>query len=305
MSGAGRLSVVVAVKESDRNIADILARLAPARHPDVQFIFCVAGEVPAALHGQADIRVVQAPPTCLVPHLWRDGIRAATGERVAITTAQCLPPAEWIDRLQAADLSGPVGLGGPIDNDGASSPAQWAIFFLRYLQFAPPQAARAVKEIAADNAIYRRSEIVRHDDLLDAGFWEPSFHARFRADGLTLRLEPRLLTIYRGGGSPLRFAGHRLQHGRQFGTARAEGLGLAARLALLLAGPLVPLVLTVRIVRGVAAHAAYRRHLPGALPWLLLFIAAWSAGEAAGYARALFLPRAPAGAGNQLAGEGR
>lgn len=292
MSGPGRLSVVVAVKEADRNVADILTRLAPSRHPDVQFIFCVAGEVPPPLRAiAANVHIVGAPRGQLVPHLWRDGIRAATGERVAITTAQCVPPADWVDQMGTAGLSRHVGLGGPISNDADSTAAQWAIFFLRYLPFARLQVARDVPEIAADNAIYRRPDILRHLDLLEIGFWEPSFHARFRADGLKLRLVPELATVHRGCGSPLGFISHRFQHGRQFGQARAEGLGTVRRLAFLLASPLVPVILTGRIVRGAAGHAAYRRHFLAALPWLMLFIAAWSVGEAAGYAQALFQPR--------------
>jgi len=306
ISGTARLSVVIAVKESDRNIADILARLEPSRHTDVQFIFCIAREIPAALHSPSgDIRVMQVPSSRLVPHLWRDGIREATGDRVAITTAQCLPPAEWIDRLLAADLSSSVGLGGPIENDAGSTPAQWATFFLRYVQFAPPQCSRETKEIPADNAIYRRADILRHDDLLDGGFWEPSFHARFLADGLKLRMEPRLLTVYRGCGSPWHFVRHRFQHGRQFGMARAEAMGFAMRLVFLLASPLVSLVLSHRIAKRATADPVYRRHFLGALPWLLLFVVAWSAGEAAGYARALFLSCGSAAAGKPFAGAER
>ena len=200
MSGLS-LSVVIAVQMAQQNLPEIVRRLACERHPEVEFLVCYADadpDVPRLLANQGNIRVLPGLPGSLIPHLWRDGILAARHETVAITTAHCIPDENWLQCLLQADLQGVAGIGGVIENHANSDAKGWAIFLLRYIAYAPPQAARRVEEIAADNALYRRTDILGHQDLLRKGFWEPSFHARFRAAGLSLVLEPRLRAVVAG-----------------------------------------------------------------------------------------------------------
>lgn len=281
------ISLVIAVVDGDANLPAILQAIAEARPDTVEILFCVAGDPPALLDAEgADWRVVRCPAGSLTPHLWRDGVLAATADRVMLTNTQCAPSAAWIRRLPQVDLDRYVAVGGPIDNAPEPNPVRWAVFFLRYLRFAPP-AAGEVTDVAADNAAYRRSEILRHPDLLEVGFWEPSFHERFLAAGLKMAMDPDLLLTYRGADRPGRFMGQRFAHGRAYGYARAKDAPLFRRLVLLAASPLVPLVLVARIMARTRGRPAYRARLPAALPWLLAFSAAWGAGEGLGYLRAL------------------
>jgi len=287
MSRIPVISLVVAVKDGEANLPAILQAVAEAGDAAVEVIFCVAGEPPAALAAAGPgWRLVRCAAESLVPHLWRDGVLAATTDRVMLTNTQCLPTAAWIRRLAGIDLDRYVAVGGPIDNDPAPDPVRWAVFFLRYLRFAPP-AAGEVDDVAADNAAYRRSEILRHPDLLGIGLWEPSFHERFLAAGLKMAIDPGLLLTYRGDDRPGRFMAHRFAHGREYGYARAKDAPRLRRLALLAASPLVPLLLVARIIARTRGRPAYRARLPAALPWLAAFSAAWGAGEALGYLRAV------------------
>lgn len=282
---ARSLAIIVAVKDAEANLAAILRRLAPKEHLEVEFIFCVAGsDAPAPPTPSPNVRVVFAAPESLVPHLWRDGILLARADSVALTTAHCIPAPEWVERLLQADTGRWPGIGGIIDNDPAASAANWAVFFLRYLAFAPPRKAGIVGDLAADNAVYRRAAILAHPDLLAIGFWEPSFHHRFQAAGEALYLEPSIAVIHHGLGSPWRFVGHRYAHGREYGLARASAQLLATRFLLLAASPIVPLLTMARIFRRIFARSRYARHLLRSLPWLCLFVMAWAAGEARGYA---------------------
>ena len=278
------ITIIIAVKEAEANLHELLERLSPAKTDEVQYIFVVAGDPPADLAGLGDIvEVVGAPAGTLVPVLWRDGIRRARGHGVALTTAQCLPPRGWVAALLAADLANFVGVGGPIDLYPGNGPAHRAIYFLRYLAFTPPQTKREVFEIAADNAIYRRAEILQHEDLLAEGFWEPSFHRRFRQQHLGLQLDPELCIAYRGCEPPEAFPRHRHSHGRAYGRWRAEQVSLPRQVALVLVSPLLPAVLLLRVLRRAWAHPQFRASSLPALPWLMLFILAWSTGEARGY----------------------
>lgn len=290
MDRAVPLSIVVAVQHAQANLPDVVAALDPRAHPDVEFLFGHTPddpETPRLVAGIANVRVLPAASGSPIPHLWRDGILAARGARVATTTAACVPAPDWVARLLAADFPGCAGVGGTIGNDPASDALDWAVYLLRYAAFAPPRSPGEVAEIAADNALYRREEILREADLLDHGFWEPAFHARFRARGLGLRLDPTLRVTQRNRYTARQFLAQRRTHGRAFGRERACGLAWPRRLLLAAASPLLPLVFLSKIVQATRGRDDLAQRLPRAAPWLALFLLGWGLGEARGYLDAL------------------
>jgi hypothetical protein len=274
------LSIVIAVKDSEANLPAIFSRLA-AKMDEIEVVLAVAGSAPLA--APKAVHIVRSDADALIPHLWRDGIRAARGDAVALTTASCIPAPDWVDVLQSFDLAHGPAIGGVLDNDPGASASNWAIYFLRYSAYLPSRIADTVDDLAADNALYRREAILAHCALLDGGFWEPEFHARFRAAGAVLRLEPDLRVVHHGVDPPGRFVSHRYRHGRQFGRDRVRNRGRLAALAYLAATPFVPLLTAARILSRVAPQPRYRLGLLRALPWLCVFIGAWSLGEGRGY----------------------
>lgn len=284
MPDAPRLSIIVAVKEGASNLPALLEKLNdPA---DAEVILSCAGHAPN-VEPRHSVTVVCLPDETLIPSLWSEGIMRARGSRVVLTTAQFVPRSDWLNRLHDADLDDWVGVGGAIENDPASSARNWAIFFLRYSAFAPPLRAGETEEIAADNAIYDLAAVLDHPDLLQVGFWEPSFHRRFRAAGRKLMLDPQLVVIHHGTVPSHSFARQRYLHGRAYGAERADRGSLARNLLLLLSSPLVAPLLLARIVSRMAKQPRYRAKLVTAFPWLLRFTLAWAAGEAGGYASSL------------------
>jgi hypothetical protein len=279
------LSIVVAVKDGASNLATLLGALKD-REDNTEVILCWAG--PASCNEA--VTQFSFPAEALVPTLWSECILRARGSRVALTTAQFVPACDWLERLHAADLRRWVGMGGAIDNDPAASARNWAIFFLRYSAFAPPLPAGETDEIAADNAVYDRAAILEHADLLRQGFWEPSFHRRFRDAGKKLALDPDLVVVHHGSVSARSFARQRHLHGRAYGIERAERASFGRNLLLLLSGPMVLPLLLIRIVARIARRPRYRAKLLIAFPWLVRFTFAWATGEAAGYTSTLFAP---------------
>jgi len=293
VSAPAKLSIIVGVQHAQDNLPDIVRALRPGARPEMELIVChtpADPDVPALL-GENQIRIVCSPEGSLIPHLWRDGILAASGERIGTTTAHCIPAADWVDALLAADLGQTAVLAGTIENDPEADAKGRAIFLQRYAVFAPPQAKREVHNPAADNALYRRSDLLRHRDLLQRGFWEPSFHDRFRAEGLHLVLDPSLRVVHRNRYSARQYMGQRLAHGREFGLARASSRPLPQRLLLVLLAPGVfPLVLS-RILRRALGKPALRKQLATAWFWLPVFLLAWVVGEASGYLASLRIQR--------------
>lgn len=281
-----RLSVVIAVQYAQQNLAEILRKLDPSSHQDVEFLFChtdADSDTTEQVNGYQNIRTLSASSGSLIPHLWRDGIMAAQAEKVALGTAHCIPAADWVDQLLATDMTSTPAIGGVIENDGSSGARDWAVHLLRYISFSPPQEKRQVIEIAADNAVYRRKDIMQHTDLMEKGFWEPSFHARFRRAGLSLELDPAIKVVHRNRYSSGEFFRQRLAHGKEFGLARAREISTAKRLLLIVLSPLLPVLFLKKIVGAVMRHGQYKSKLITAFPWLVLFLFAWGLGEALGY----------------------
>lgn len=285
MTSPLELSIIVALKDSAVNLPRLLALLGHLPD-DCELLICCAGKAPELPQGKLT-KVINAPAKALIPHLWRDGIRAARGRRIALTTAQFIPAADWLQRSRDADIERWAGIGGAIANDPAASPANWAIYFLRYSAFAPPLAGGRAQEIAADNAVYDRAAIMACPDLLEDGFWEPSFHRRFHAAGRAICLDPDLIVTHHGAVTMRAFASQRRAHGREYGLERGKRAPPLRAVGLLLRSPALPLLIVARVVGRVWARANYRRHLVKSLPWLLVFALAWSMGEASGYATAI------------------
>jgi hypothetical protein len=285
MEAAIKLSIVVGVQHAQGNLVEILRALAPAVHPQVELLFCHTAadpDVPALVAAQGQIKVVRGPAGSLIPQLWRDGILAARGERVATTTAHCIPTADWVDRLIAADIDN-TAVGGVIENDPNADANSRAVFLLRYAAYAPPQTRRYVPELAADNAIYRRSDLLRHDDLLRLGFWEPWFHKRFRAEGIQLLLDPTLRVMHRNRYTAGEFIAQRFAHGKEFGLSRGRERSLTRKLLLIFLAPGIFPVLMYKRVIGSRQKPELRKQLKGAWVWLAIFTLAWAAGETCGY----------------------
>jgi len=281
-----QLSIIVAVQHSQDNLPAILDALQPAAHSDVEFIVChtpADPDVPTLIGNKGRVTVVCSPEGSLIPHLWRDGILAAKGERVGTTTAQCIPAADWVDALLAADLNAVAVVAGTIENDSHADAKGRAILLQRYAAFAPPQERHEIRDPAADNALYRRSALMRHRDLLERGFWEPSFHARFRAESLHLALDPNLRVIHRNRYTACQYMAQRLAHGREFGFTRASGRPFPYRVLLALLAPAVLPLMLGRILGRALGNPTLRRQPAGVWVWLPLFVLAWVAGEASGY----------------------
>lgn len=283
-----KLTVVVAVQARTSATNDVPVGLFENVPQGVEIIVCVAGGPDVfELALAKPHRVLYRSPSALVPHLWRDGLIAAGGEKVALTTSQFVPPVSWIPAILNLDLEHWVGVGGPIVTSLELDPVRWAVYGLRYWKFAPPMASADIAEIAADNAVYRRADVLRHGELLRDGFWEPTFHERFRQEGLRLCINTALVNEFRGGEDPSAFCRHRFQHGRTYGRTRGETLNRLRRIAFMIATPLLPFLLFGRVLTSLLRRPGFRKPVIHSLGWLFLFSLAWSVGEGRGYADAL------------------
>jgi hypothetical protein len=280
------LTVVVASEDGRENLPEIIDALAPQSHTRLEVILAAADQAEiAAAERLADqnVRIVRARPGSRIPDLWRDGIMAANGSRVALLSSHCVPRRDWIATALQRDFPANLAaVGGYFENASDANATACAIFLLRYAEYSRPSAEHDVAHVAADNAIYRRDAIMACADLLPLGFWEPEYHRRFAQAGLRLVLDPNLIVVHRNRYSYGAFAAQRREHGFHFGRDRALKLSTARKLGYLVATPLVPVLLYAKVISR-AIRKGWLMRLPFSTYFMLaILVGHWSYGEARG-----------------------
>ena len=281
-----KLSIVVASKNAQRTIGQCLdALMAQSQGDELEILV-----VDASTDGSADtarrykgVTIIPADPAALTPELWKIGLDHATGEAVAFTTANFIPAGNWISVLHAALESKYAAIGGVFDKLSPDGLSQWAIYFLRYAAYLPSNAPHAASQLAADNAMYRRWVFEQYPELIEDGFWEHPVNRQLTADGHSLFLTPALKVSMGYFSSPVQFFGQRFQHGRMFGTERAQHASTLRRLIYLVTAPLIPFVLLMRVTRNALRGSVHKGKFFSSLPWILFYVLGWSAGELWGY----------------------
>ena len=286
-----RLTVVLAVQEGAHRLDAVVGALAAGLPSGVEVIVLWPEDDGEARHAVGALPpapwlvTMPGPARALVPELWALGVQGSRAPRVALTVVHCVPSPGWIDGLLEADLERFAAVGGPIDQRPGSDALGWAVYLQRYAPFASsegPHQTAAVDEIAGDNALYARSALDAVSGSWSDGFWEPTVHAALLDEGLQLGMDPGLGVLHDNGYSARGFLVQRLRHGYRFGRDRARALEGPVAAAYAAATPAVPLLFGRKVLQRSLRLREARVHLPGALPWLAVYVGAWSLGEILG-----------------------
>lgn len=230
-----------------------------------------------------EIKLVQAAKDKFIPELWKIGISESGGECVALTTAHFVPAKNWIAEIIKAHDSPYAGIGGAIENDAQAGLVSWAIYFCRYSRYMLPFAEENTEDFAADNASYKRADLERVSRSMEKGFWEVFVHQAMQKEKMQLRLNPNIVVYHQQSFAFSGFVHQRFQHGRQFGSTRAQNISSAKRIAFILLSPLIPFVYLFRITRRVFSKKRNTEKYFLSLPILFLFLVSWACGEFCGY----------------------
>ena len=287
MSSSPRLSVVLAVDRASEALRATLRRWSAedaAATEQLVVVLADAGDEALVRELAPRAEILCGPRNALIPELWGLGIAAAAAPWVALTIGDCVPDGAWRRRLGEVTETAPesvAGLGGPILPPVAGGGREWALYLLRYSAYLAVPSGPAV-EIPGDNAVYRRSELERHWRDRSAGFWEVQLHDELRRAGRELRFDAGLRVRLVRTPPTLRAAATRFRHGLRFGATRS--LSALRRLAAGFSAPVLVLVLLARVRRRVrTARPEWQSRLRLAMPWLVVFVVAWSLGETLGY----------------------
>ena len=222
-------------------------------------------------------------PGRTVPELRWAGAREARGSIIAATESWMQPAPGWCAALAGAHALWPDApvIGGDVALEPGATSLGAGFYLCEYVAFAPPAAPGTVRALSSANLSYKRDALLAEKDVLDAGLWEIVLHERWQQQGRSLRMLPATV-VFRNGLSARGALSMRFRHARAYAAGRFAPPARIRR-ALYAAGcPLLPVVLTWRVVRDAAAHG-HVAALGQSFGWILLLNASWALGECAGY----------------------
>jgi glycosyltransferase involved in cell wall biosynthesis len=286
--GSPRLSVVVASFREPRLLHACLASVLPqCEASGAELIVARSGpaeaEVAELVHRHPFVRVVWCSPGAKVPELRAAGLRAASGDIVALTEDHCVVADDWLAQLEGCYRTGADVVGGAMRNAQQRRSVDWGAYFAEYGFFSAASVAAASPALTGANVAYGRAAAAEVADLAGEGAWENVAHARLAERGRTLLFLESAVVAQNQNYRFVPFCRDRYEHGRDYARVRLDEEGTSRRWVYLAGTVALPFLLTWRVARLNAARE------PGsflrALPYTFAFLSAWSVGELAGYWR--------------------
>jgi hypothetical protein len=223
-----------------------------------------------------------ALPGATVPQLRAAGLTVASGDRIAFIEDHCRCSPEWCQAIIGVDTS-VAGIGGPVDLGDGGAPIDWAVYFYDYARFIPPMASGPTRSLSGANMSWSRRFLQELAPRLRAGVLESLLERECAQRGLAMHLAGDAVVVHSRKNRPwpaLRLA---FALGRGYASERVAEAGAVTRAARATVTVLLPFLLLCRIV---AATLRSRRHIGRlivAIPWLVVLVSVWSAGEGVGY----------------------
>lgn len=236
-----------------------------------------------AIHAP-DVLIFPVPENTPIPRMRAIGVRHARAEAVAVIEDHVLVPDDWAQRLLDALASGADVVGGSVYNAATSTTVDWASFLCEYSHLLAPRAGRDVVSLTGNNVAYRRTLVQRYSAVLDAGGWEDRLHDALRDDGIALSCVPDIAVAHKMHYRMRDYLSQRYLYSRAFAGGAAIRLAPLRRAFLTARSACLPPVLLARIMFRVLVSRRHRREFLLSLPLIAVFVCAWAAGEAVGYA---------------------
>jgi glycosyltransferase involved in cell wall biosynthesis len=283
-----RFSIIIPVRRAEHTIAATLqSALEQCAGAPAEVIAVVAKSDPS----HAALAAVQHPALTVlavegkqgVPQLRRIGVLASSAPFVILAEDHCTFPAGWGEGLVRAIEERHVEVSGGAVANGRRSLAGWAQYFSRYSAFLPPVKDGFATALPGNNACYRREVIESHRDLIGQGFWEAEFNDAIRRAGCRFWISGSATVVQRQHRGALSYAPLRFRHGRCYGARRVAEAETAERKRLLFRSPLIAPLLFYRALRNVLRKPGYAWRFLAVSPLVLIYVAAWAAGEITGY----------------------
>lgn len=282
------LSVVIAsAAEGDFLFSCLDALLPEARAKGIEVIVVDrrgGATVERLKRDYAEVRLFETPPAerLSVPALRHRGAREAKGEVVCVVEEHCHPAPDWLATIEASFEEGDAAIGGPVHPQRFEAVRDWAIYFSEFHNYLPPWEPGPREALNGVNIAYDREKLLAVGEALDGGYWEVVAHPLLLRSG-AFRSVPGMIVRHAGPFDFGFYLSQRSLLSRVWGAGQRERVPFAKRAFYLIAAPLFPFLLLLRIVGRVRASGAWTGELVKAMPQLFLIALAYVWGEWCGY----------------------
>jgi glycosyltransferase involved in cell wall biosynthesis len=215
-------------------------------------------------------------------------IARSRGEILAFLDADTIPALDWAEQIIAAHAEADPVVGGLLDIANPESMVSWAHYFCEFSQWMVGTPAGETSEIPTACLSLKRWVFDQHGPFLEGTLSEDTaFNWRLAEGGVPRRIVPSIRVGHINFDRLRPFLRKQIIHGRFFARVRTreQGFSRPRRFLYAVGSPLLPFLLTYRILRRVRARRTYGRELARALPLVLLGCAGWAVGEMLGYLR--------------------
>ena len=231
-----------------------------------------------------DAVVLPVSAQTTIPEMRALGFRHARADAIAVIEDHVIVPSDWARRMLDALAAGCDVVGGSVRNAATGTIVDWAAFLCEYSHMLAPVAGQRVEGLTGNNVVYRRSVVERYSLVLDEGRWEDHFHAVMRNDGIALTCRPDITVGHKMHYRIRDYVSQRYLYARAYAGMQRARMPFLRR-ALFTAGSFaLPPLLLARVIGRVRASNRHQAELIRSLPLLAVFVCAWAAGEAVGYA---------------------
>lgn len=211
------------------------------------------------------------------------GLLEAKGRIVGFLEDNERPDEFWSKRTMEAHQDSYVGVGGAIEN-GIDRVLNWSIYFCDFLQYQNPISYGETTSASDANISYKRSALDSVKASWENGFNEITVNAALMDGGGKLALSPHIVVHQHRGSLKLGSVLHeRFIWGRSFGAVRCKVIGLPQRLVLAVISPILPIVVTLKLILIAVRKRRNFGKFIKALPIIPALLISWGLGEMMGY----------------------
>jgi hypothetical protein len=238
--------------------------------------------VDTARHRFAQATFIKAPAGAAVPHMRTLGIDASRGEVVALLEDDCVVQPGWREAALALAASPHVALAGAVEPGEYVRGLDWAVYFCEYARFMLPVPTSGSPPLPGNNMVSRRAALMQPSVRLAGGFQEVFAQSLWLQAGETTGGSSQLVVRNINRWPSRQVTSAPFHHGRAYAARRFADRPAAVRLPFALMTIALPFLKVARLLRETTTRGRLTGRLWQAMPWVLLFTASWSLGEAVG-----------------------
>ncbi len=214
----------------------------------------------------------------LVFSLRAEGMRKATGDRIAVVGDRYEVTLAWIERLWSAEMAdvetGPIAAAPNLGYWG------WCVYLMEYAHVAPPVAERRAHDssrVPGGNVVYAAA-VIRHNPPR-ASDTEWTFHARLLHAGVPVAIRPELEVRFQSPPGLREYLAERFW--------LSQTIGVLGGVPKLLFAPVLPLFLMNRLVVFAWKKPRLLLRFLASAPIVFVFSIIQAAGEFTGALRGI------------------